>query len=36
MKADPENDENTIDFRWSAVQGEDKKNFARINTTVSF
>ena len=30
-KADPENDKNVIDFRWSDIQGKDKEDIAKAN-----
>ena len=31
QKADSENDETAIDFKWSDVQGEDEKHIAKVN-----
>ena len=31
QKADHENDENTIDFRWSDIRGEDEEDIAKVN-----
>ena len=31
QKADPENDENAIDFRWLDIQGEDEEDIAKAN-----
>ena len=31
QKADPENDENVIDFRWSDIEGEDEEDIVKAS-----
>ena len=35
-KADPENDENAIEFRWSDAQEEDEKDIVKVNFIEKF